>query len=413
MWYDGKNSQEWGLYMDAVNEGSNLKQVKKQNLCLLLRHVARGTAATRADLARATGLSKMTVSNLVAELTRDGLLEETGCFTVTAPGRPPMELRLAADAPLLCGMLIKRGLCQVVLADLAGVIVEKETYPLDAARLTAEILVETLLGGFRAVTDRASARVAAVGIASIGPVDTVTGTILDPADFSGIRDLPIVERVREATGLPAFLLNDANAGALAETLYGWGRELKSFVYLHIMNGIGAGMTLEGTVHNGDYGQSGEIGHTSINFDGPLCACGNRGCLDLYANITTMRRVARELSARFTQSPLGLLPSPEWEDFMEGARRQDPLALAVLDDFCAYLCHALVNLLNTLDVSTVIIGYPGPRDCRVVEELLARRLEHFIRYRKIRLLHSHFWGDAPLVGAAAVAADRIFRCELEL
>ncbi len=394
-------------------DGNNLKQVKRQNLCLLLRHVARGTALTRAELARVTGLSKMTVSNLVTDLIRDGWLEDSSCFSVSTPGRPPMELRLAAGAPLLCGMLIKRGLCQVVLADLCGVIVEKATYPCSAADLTADLLVKTLLQGYAAVSARACGKVAAVGIASIGPVDTVTGTILDPADFSGIRNLPIVEKIGQATSLPTFLMNDANAGALAETLYGWGKELRSFVYLHIMNGIGAGLTLEGTVHNGDYGQAGELGHTSINFDGPLCACGNRGCLDLYANLATMRRVTKELAARFSLSPLGYVEAPVWEDYMEGARKGDPLALAVLDDFCAYLYHALVNLLNTLDVSTVIIGYPGPRDCRVVEELLSRRLENFARYRKIELRHSSFWGDAPLVGAAAVAADRIFRGELEV
>lgn len=394
-------------------DGNNLKLVKRQNLCLLLRHVARGTALTRADLARATGLSKMTVSNLVAELIRDGFLEDSSCFSVSAPGRPPMELRLAANAPLLCGMLIKRGLCQVVLADLCGVVVEKETYLCDEKNFTAELLLATLLRGFAAVTARTKCRVAAVGIASIGPVDTVTGTILDPADFSGIRDLAIVKEIEKATSLPTFLMNDANAGALAEALYGWGKELNSFVYLHIMNGIGAGLTLEGTVHNGDYGQAGELGHTSINFDGPLCACGNRGCLDLYANLATMRRVTKELSVRFSRSPLGLMEAPVWEDYMEGARKGDPLALAVVDDFCAYLHHALVNLLNTLDVSTVIIGYPGPKDCRVVEELLQRRLARFAPYRKIRLLHSSFWGDAPLVGAAAVAADKIFRGELDM
>ena len=394
-------------------DGSNLKQIKRKNLCLLLRHVAQGTALTRAELARITGLSKMTVSNLVAELIRDGFLEDSSCFSVSAPGRPPMELRLAAGAPLLCGMLIKRGLCQVVLADLCGVVIEKETYLCDEKNFTAEQLTKTLLRGFDTVTARTKCRVAAIGIASIGPVDTVTGTILDPADFSGIRDLPIVQEIQQATSLPAFLMNDANAGALAETLYGWGKELRSFVYLHIMNGIGAGLTLEGTVHNGDHGQAGELGHTSINFTGPLCACGSRGCLDLYANLATMRRVTGELSSRFTRSPLGRMESPVWEDYMEGARKGDPLALAVLDDFCDYLYHALVNLLNTLDVSTVIIGYPGPKDCHIVEELLDQRLKKVSRYRDIRLLHSSFWGDAPLVGAAAVAADKIFRGELDM
>lgn len=157
------------------------------------------------------------------------------------------------------------------------------------------------------------------------------------------------------------------------------------------------------------------GHASIRFDGPLCPCGNHGCLDLYANIQIMRKTMKEMAPAHPVSPLTELEKPQWEDFMGAAQAGDALALAVVDVFCRYVCYALTNLLGALDVSTVIVGYPAPEGCQVVEELLDKHLRGTAlrARREIRLAHSSFLGDAPLIGAAALVADKIFRCELEI
>jgi predicted NBD/HSP70 family sugar kinase len=364
-----------------------------------------------------TGLSKMTVSNIVSELIASGLVEEA---ETTEPisgnfGRKPVMIKLAENAPCICGMLIKRGLCQIILASLDGVILEQTEYLYE--HLTSkQDLIDMLSQGFFTLSGRTSRRIVAVGISSVGPIDSQSGTILNPPFFYGIENVPISSIIEQISGLPTILVNDANAGALAEKLFGAGRELSNFVYLHIMNGIGAGLVLNDKLYNGDVGKSGEIGHTSINFSGPKCVCGNNGCLDLYANVEAMRARILEHAALYPHSPLAALAAPKWIDIVDAANRFDPLALMALDEFCSYITFSLVNALNLLDLSNIIVGYDSQSTGTIIESILQRKLSKTIlssNYRKIRVSHSVFGGNAPLIGAIAEIVDRIFTIRLPL
>lgn len=359
----------------------------------------------------------MTVSNLVGELIQDGLIEETSITDETAiyNGRPPIQLQLAEVSPCVCGMLIKRGFLQVVLADLGGKILESSSYAFDNG-LTVTTLLETLVEGYKLLKKKTTRRILAVGISCIGPVNSTTGYLLNPPDFFEIENVPLVEIVEEKTGLPAFLINDANAGALAEKMYGHAKEESNFVYLHIMNGIGAGLVLQDSLYNGNCGQSGEIGHTSINFAGPRCSCGNTGCLDLYANIPAMQRRIRQLAPLHPQSSLSGVLSPTWNEIIDLAHKKDNLAIIALDDFCSYIAFALIDVLNTLDLSTVVVGYNSNSNGRIIEDLLRIKISDSVlysRYREVDVYHSAFGGDAPLVGSAAIVADKIFNLELKV
>lgn len=254
--------------------GSNIQDVKLKNRMLVLSHIATHDKISRVDIARLTGLSKMTVGSIVTELISAGLAEETNVPRFSAAsGRKPIMLTLTPDSPCLCGILIKRGLCQIILSDLGGKIFfrRESSYP---ALHSAQDLLEILWNLLDQCFQSTSRKILAIGISSLGPVDSQEGMLLKPPYFYGIENLPLVPLVREKTGLPVFLVNDATAGALSEKLFGAGISLSNFAYLHIMNGIGAGFVLNHALYDGDSGQSGEIGHTSINFNGPLCACGN-------------------------------------------------------------------------------------------------------------------------------------------
>lgn len=402
--------------MNKKQEGSNSREMRQHNQMLLLKLIATGAAASRVELARAAGLSKMTVGSLVSELIAREIIVETGPEEAALTGRPPILLSLSGHSPVICGMLIKRGLCQVILGDLSGAVLSRRTCRYESEGMSEAHLVSSLLAAYEELHSRCPRRIAAIGISSLGPLNSVTGEILNPPDFYGISNLKIVEAIREKTGLPAYLINDANAGALAEKLYGRGKAYDSFLYLHIMNGIGAGLVLNHKLYEGGSGQSGEIGHTSISFCGPKCSCGNTGCLDLYANLEAMKRRASELSPLYPASPLTNRRGTEWTDFVDCGNRKDPLALAVLGEFCGYVGYALANALNLLDISRVIVGYDSHTLGGCVEELLSCRVSSSVlcsKYRPLSILHSHFSGDAPLVGSLAVVADRIFRCELEL
>ena len=282
--------------------GSNIQNVKAFNRILVLKHIATQGGVSRVDLARITGLSKMTTGNIVNELLAADLVIETDSLpSITTYGRKPILLALSPNSPCICGILIKRGLCQIILSDLGGKIFYQLDYPYKVLISPDNLLdiLKNLLKRSREATHR---RIMAVGIACVGPLDSTRGTILKPPYFYGIENLPIVSIIQEISGIPTFLVNDATAGAFSEKLFGLGADIPNFAYLHIMNGVGAGFILNHTLYDGDSGQSGEIGHTSINFNGPICACGNRGCLDLYANIDNMRTRIQELSPFYPGSP---------------------------------------------------------------------------------------------------------------
>ncbi len=401
--------------------GSNIKNVKLQNRISVLQKLALDGPFSRAELARNLGLSKMTISNLVNELIEQQLVEERHIDSQkesaisNTSGRPSIMLYISNYAPCICGMIIKRGRCQIVIGNLCGEILDRVTHS-SSQHMTEEDLLHVLLDGFKTLKNRVNRNIIAVGISSVGPVDVTRGTILNPPDFYSIENFPIVKKLENITHLPTFLINDANAGALAEKMYGLAKDRKSFVYLHIMNGIGLGQILEGKLYNGNFGQSGEIGHTSINFAGPRCSCGNKGCLDLYANINNMQKHIIELKPLFPHSTLYTSQNPTWLEIIEAANNNDELAILVLERFCNYIACALINALNILDVSYLVVGYDSKSSGTILEQLLYQKISSSVlysHYHQIEIIRSVFSGDAPLLGSIAYVASQIFNLTLSI
>lgn len=401
-----------------IETGSNIRNVKSQNRMLVLEHIAAHNGISRADIARSTGLSKMTVGNLVTELSLARLVEEVGedtTYTPVSHGRKPIMLKLSSESPCICGMLIKRELCQIVLADLGGNIFfrREHAYKVLTSPETLIRLLEDLFAQCRQSTTR---RILAIGISCLGPLNSTDGILLNPPCFYGIENLPIATVIKESTGLPVFLVNDANAGAFAEKIFGSGKALSNFAYLHIMNGIGAGFVLNNELYDGDSGQSGEIGHTSINLNGPRCSCGNRGCLDLYANRESMCARIAELRTFYPGSPLAALTSPSWADIIAAGNAHDALAVSVLEEFCSYIACSLTNVVNLLNLSSIIVGYDSVGDGFIIEKLLYHKLSQLVmsaKYQTLSVTHSALNGDAPLLGSIALVADKVFHQELPL
>lgn len=404
----------------ATQSGSNLSDVKARNRNLILKLIATQEQVSRADLSRMTGLTKTTLGNIVADLMAQNIICEQPDYSpdaVAAVGRRPILLDISPFSPCIMGMLIKRGLCTAILSDLKGHILDQINYEYQG-NLSAQKLIDILMMLYSQLSPRHQRPIAAIGIASIGPVDTIAQKIVNPPNFFGIHNLPIAGIIHSRTGLPTFLINDSNAGALAEKLYGKAKSLSNFIYLHIMNGIGAGYILDGKIYNGDIGQSGEVGHTSINFSGPICDCGNAGCLELYANIDNMNRKIRSLRNVYPKTTL--LPAGKesftWREIVDAAAKMDYFATAALEDFCEYVSYAMVNVVNLLDIEHIILGYDAAPSTKILEKILQDKLNTkalSAKYRKIVVEKSAFGGDAPLIGAIALVADMIFAGKFSL
>lgn len=376
----------------------------------ILKLIATHSSISRVELSRLTGLSKMTISNYVSGFIKDRLVEETEISDAfQRRGRRATGLKISSHSPLICGVLIKRGFLQAIMADLSGKIWDSRYLKLPE-KLTGSELMDMILQMIRSLTNTSPRRAIACGVACIGPLNSHTGTLLSPSNFYDIKNLKLTQEVEAHTGLKTVLINDAIAGALSEHLYGHGKNLDNFAYLHIMNGIGMGFVINGKVYNHISGQNGEIGHVSINYSGPQCPCGNRGCLETYANKKAMLHKIRMLSPYYPQSPLVGKGEAEFGEFVEAAAKEDPIALNVLDEFLEYVAIALVSTINLLDFSTLIIGYDCNYPTQIVEKILTNKLTYrliSLQHDKLTIIRSQFGGDAPLIGSCGVIASEIF------
>lgn len=410
------SSEEWN---DKTNDkGYNLAYVSTKNRLLVLKEIALYGPISRVTLASALGLTKAALSKIVAELLSNHLISEISPDTISGcntPGRKPILLKISEHSPCVCGILINRHRIAGIIADLSCHVVEKEVISYESLN-SEEDLLEHLLSLYHTLISKNSRQVEAVSIASLGPIDDENGKILSPFNFYGIHNMEICRLLEDQIGRPCFLINDANAGALAEKMYGFDKSASNFIYLNIMNGIGSGYILDHKLYRGENGQSGEIGHSSINFSGPQCDCGNIGCLELYANNRNMNSKIRQMQSKY--GVLGTLPHKtgdySFDEILCAAERHDPYALTALDEFCNYLSVAVLNVIRFLNISTIVIGYDSASDKQLLEKTLFHLLHNkmdFAQEHSLIVRHSTFDGNAPLYGAIARAADLVFEGKL--
>ena len=405
----------------TISHGTNLTGVKEKNRALALKLISTGQCISRVNLARNMHLTKTTLGNIVSDLIANNIIQEyvsppSSTDSDAIPGRKPIVLDLSPRSPLIMGMLIKRNLLSAILADLKGRVLRQIDH--EYREMDQDTLIRTLYSLYEQLRDQQERNIIAIGVSSLGPVDTVNHKLLNPANFWGIHDLDIPNILSSYTGLPTFLIHDSSAGALAEKIYSeTAQSLDNFLYLHIMNGIGAGYILKGQLYDGDSGHSGELGHTSINFTGPKCTCGNQGCLELYANLESMNRHIDRLRRIYRGSTsLKRFPANySWNEIMAACASGDFLASAAIDEFCEYLSYALRNAINLLDITHIIVGYDSPLPTAAVENALSAKLNSgsYFHEHNIQVIKSHFGSRAPLIGSIAVVTNKIFNGELNL
>jgi predicted NBD/HSP70 family sugar kinase len=263
--------------MTDTGSPGGMRASNRERILELLR--ARGPM-TQADLARASGLSPATISSIARELRDEGWLED-GDAEAPARGR---ALALSRSAGVAVGIDFGHSHVRVAIADLAHTVLAEAEEPLDVDHEAHEgvalagRLVRMLLDDVGAGVDR----VTGVGMGLPGPLRSATGDVGDSAILPGWIGSRPEELMRAELGLPVRVENDANLGALAEIVWGAGRGCADLMYIKVATGVGAGLVLNGRLYHGSSGTAGEIGHMTINESGPICRCGNRGCLEVFA-----------------------------------------------------------------------------------------------------------------------------------
>ena len=203
-----------------------------------------------------------------------------------------------------------------------------------------------------------ASQIVAVGIGSPGPLDRTTGVIHEAPNLPGWNNVRLADRIAEKVGLPVFLENDANAAALAEFAYGESRGVGNMLYITVSTGVGGGLILDGKLWHGAYGTAGEFGHMTVDFEGPLCDCGNRGCIEKIASGPDMADWAMSQVAAGTKSLLRarMADAPlTGRDVVEAAARDDAVAVAALGRAGRAVGFGIVSVAHLVNLDLAVVG----------------------------------------------------------
>lgn len=254
----------------------------------------------------------------------------------------------------------------------------------------------------------------AIGVSVPGWIDSVTGVLLSATNLPCWRNFPLAQKLERCYKLPTHLANDANAAALAEAAWGAGAGYRNVFYVTLGTGIGTALVLRHRVYPGRTGAAGEGGHMTINFSGPRCACGKRGCIEMYASGPAIARRAREMLGRAGKGSTlerkfaGKKSAMTAEDVSNAAAAGDQFATRILEDVADHFAIWLGGIIDLLEPEVVVLG--GGVAPLMISRLgrIRRRLKIWAlnpRREQIPIVNAAYGPESGLVGAAALCLSR--------
>ncbi|MFH8620044.1 ROK family protein [Streptomyces sp. NPDC017979] len=370
----------------------------RANLERVVRAVRMAGSLTQAEIARSTGLSAATVSNIVRELKERGTVEVT---PTSAGGRRARSISLRGDAGIVVGVDFGHTHLRVAVANLAHDVLAEESEPLDvdasagAGFDRAEEMVDRLVRA----TGAAPGKVVGVGLGVPGPIDGESGTIGSTAMLPGWVGANPAKEMSERLGVPVHVDNDANLGALGELVWGAARGVSDLAYIKVAGGVGAGLVTGGRVYRGPGGTAGEIGHITLDESGPVCRCGNRGCLETFAAVRYVLPLLHSSHG----------PDITMEQVVRLAQGGDPGCRRVIADTGRHIGSGVAMLCNLLNPSLVVLG---GEIADAGELVLAPVRESVSRYaipsavQRLSVVRGELGARAEVLGAVALVLSEM-------
>ena len=383
---------------EATRTGS-LEALRQGNRMRVIDVLRQRGAVSRAQIARQAGLSRTTVGSLVADLIADGFVTEGA--TQDGPrgpegGRPGVLVALDRSAGALVGIDFGHRHLRVAVADLAYEVMAERFVALevDHAGLEGLDAAAGLVGELLEEAGVDPTRVLAGGMGLPAPVERPSGLVRSRKILPSLDDIDAAAAMRERLGYPVHLDNDANVGALGEATFGAGAGAEVMAYLRMSDGIGCGLVFGGRPFRGARGFAGEIGHVLVDPDGPICRCGNRGCLETFA--------APPVIVELLERSHGPLTVPA---MLELAAAGDAGARRALQDAGRVVGQATAAMCNSLNPDVVVVG----GDLSPAGELLLEPMREAVRRfaipaaaQSVRVVAGVLGERAEVLGALALA-----------
>lgn len=322
----------------------------------LIRFTAGGVS--RIELARRLGLTRAAITAIVNDLLRIGLVKEISGRH--HGGRKPIVLEINAGRGKVLGVDIGASHVLAVVADFSGrVLAEKEiSFDIQIDPVAGLQQVDELIEALLRQAGTAKAEILSMGVGMPGPVNQKDGTVIKPSIMPLWEGYPIRAYFEKRWNIPIDLSNDAELGALGEWAFGAGRGEQNLVFIKVGSGIGAGLMIAGQIYHGVSGYAGEIGHITIEENGLLCTCGNRGCLETLAGGNAIARRAIEAVAGGVRTRLAEIEPGDQikvQDVISAARCGDLTAQRIIRESGMHLGTAIASLVNVMNPGMVIIG----------------------------------------------------------
>jgi len=346
---------------------------------------------SRGAIARATGLSLQTISNIADELLSSGLLREVG-VRQGGRGAPAVDLALDPDGGFTFGISLDHRRLVIVLVDITGGLRRQERMEIEGLA-PEKVLghVKRLATGLARKEGAGAERIWGAGVVMPMLFKDDVPVAFGPTSMPAWQHVPIVDLLSKSMAIPVVVENDATAAAVGEQFHGAGRRLRDFFYVFIGVGVGGGMILSGHPYRGSAGRAGELGHIVVDPGGRPCACGNHGCLERYASLSA------------AQHALDGRP--------EGSSRIDPLKIAArvdrlgawIDLAAEHLSTACVTIDNLLNPEAIVIGgiVPDTVLSPLIASLRTRLGQTLLRDRPIQIVKAEVDLETPALGGAAL------------
>jgi glucokinase len=300
----------------------------------------------------------------------------------------------------------------VGIVDRAGKILAQGRTPMVATG-TPEAAFDAVVCAIDSMLSAPGTEIGGIGICAPGPLDPKSGIVLNPPNLPCWRNFPLAERVRSKYSVPVRVDNDANAAALAETLWGAAQGFRYVFYATIGTGIGTGIVFDGVIYHGKTGSAGEGGHVSIDYHGPVCGCGKRGCIEILAAGPAIGARAR---TKVAAGPLrgktildlvkGNVSAITSQHVREAFESGDPLAREVLEETVHLQTIWLGNIVDLLDPDVIVAGGGVAAMLRNFFAEIKGGMPKWCvnpRASEIPLLMAHYGADAGIAGGAALCS----------
>jgi predicted NBD/HSP70 family sugar kinase len=393
-----------------LGKGDN-QAIREINRSIILELVRRAGRVSRTELARRSKLTKPTVSTIIDEFIEDGTVREVGLGeSLSGGGRPARLLEFNDDSAAYLGIHFGVRATRIAVADARGVIrvVRGRPSVRNAAGRVSKV-VRSMVSEVLQAAKIPRARVAAAGATVPGLVDQESGVCVLAPNLAW-QDVPLREVLQDELRVPVVVNNITQASAVAEGRVGAARGVRSYVWLYVGSGVGAGIVIDGKLFHGQSGFSGEIGHCPVSEDGPLCGCGRRGCLETVASAMALLRAAQDAIEGKQATRLSRVEGRlDVAGIAAAAAEGDAVAKRILAHTSEHLGRGISFLLNILNPEMIVLGGPAIEAGEpFLHAVRASVAHHALLPHGVAIVPSTLADRAELTGSVLLAMESIVR-----